>query len=85
VPRFEPRAFGPPSCYSTSFDFFQDKLKLDAILSLLSSITFSQCLVFTNFVTKAESFCEKLNQLGWPAIFIASSQDQLTRLNALNR
>ena len=63
----------------------QDKIKFEALLTLLASVTFSQCLIFTNFITKAESFCDKLNQHGWPAIFIASSQDQPTRLRALNR
>jgi superfamily II DNA/RNA helicase len=63
----------------------QDKLKFEALLTLLTSVTFSQCLVFTNYVIKAESFCERLNQHGWPAIFIASSQDQPTRLRALAR
>ena len=51
---------------------FQTDIKFKSLLALLNSVTFSQALVFTNFVLSAEAVCEKLEANGWPATYIAA-------------
>ena len=64
---------------------YQLDLKFGVLLDVLNSVTFSQCLIFTNYSLSAQTICERLNGNGWPAIFIAATlQDQYERLQALN-
>ena len=64
---------------------YQLDVKFRVLLDILNSITFSQCLIFTNYSLSAQTICERLNGNGWPAIFIAANlQNQYERLNALN-
>ncbi len=58
----------------------QMALKTTALLELLDSVAFSQCLVFSNYTTRAESMCARAVASGWPAEFIAASQDQVFKL-----
>lgn len=55
----------------------QNAIKTRALLELLDSVSFSQCLVFSNYAVRAEAMCEKAVMAGWPAEFIAASQDQV--------
>lgn len=59
-------------------------LKLKALLDLLASISFNQCLVFSNYSVRAQAMCEKAIAQGWPAVFISASQDQTERLKAIS-
>lgn len=60
-------------------------LKFKALLKVLSSVTFSQALVFTNYSLNAEAISEKLTASGWPAIYIAAAlQDQEERLRVMS-
>nr|CAD7201948.1 unnamed protein product [Timema douglasi] len=61
----------------------QVKIKLERLMELLSSVTFQQCVVFSNYQTRAESICNRLNANGWPAMSITGSQDQYARLKAI--
>ena len=64
---------------------YQLDIKFSALLDVLNSLTFSQCLIFTNYSLSAQSICERLNGNGWPAIYIAATlQNQYERLQALN-
>ena len=64
---------------------YQLDVKFSALLDVLNSLTFSQCLIFTNYSLSAQSICERLNGNGWPAIYIAATlQNQYERLQALN-
>ena len=64
---------------------YQLDVKFRVLLDILNSITFSQCLIFTNYSLSAQTICERLNGNGWPAIYIAANlQNQYERLNALN-
>lgn len=64
---------------------YQLDIKFGVLLDVLNSVTFSQCLIFTNYSLSAQSICERLNGNGWPAIFIAATlQNQYERLQALN-
>ncbi|PSN56877.1 hypothetical protein C0J52_00654 [Blattella germanica] len=61
----------------------QVKNKVKELLRILSSIPFKQCLVFTNYQTRAESICNQLKSLGWAALYITGGQDQYDRLEAV--
>ena len=64
---------------------YQLDVKFGALLGVLNSVTFSQCLIFTNYSLSAQNICERLNGNGWPAIYIAATlQNQYERLKALN-
>ena len=64
---------------------YQLDIKFGVLLDVLNSVTFSQCLIFTNYSLSAQSICERLNGNGWPAIYIAATlQNQYERLQALN-
>jgi superfamily II DNA/RNA helicase len=61
----------------------QFEIKCTSLLQLLSTISFHQCLVFTNYHTRAESLNNQLKANGWPSAYINGSQDQANRLTAL--
>ena len=58
---------------------------MDALLELLNTVSFSQALIFTNFALTAESMCLEATSQGWSAAFIAGTQDQVSRLEAVER
>jgi len=60
----------------------QTALKHAALLNVLSSVPYSQALVFSNYSTIAQSTSDFLNSRGFPAVFMSSGQDQ-TRRNAV--
>lgn len=62
----------------------QMKYKTEELTRILSNISFNQCLVFSNYQTRAESLSNNLNQKGWPSRFITGQQDQFTRLQAID-
>eukprot|EP00794_Sanderia_malayensis_P005996 gene5996-6692_t len=59
--------------------------KAEKLALLLSQVSFQQCLVFSNYHTRAEYLAEKLSKRGWPVAFIAGKQTQNARLNAMQR
>ncbi|RZF43140.1 hypothetical protein LSTR_LSTR012560 [Laodelphax striatellus] len=61
--------------------------KENQLMSILKSVPFSQCLVFSNYQTRAESICQKLRRKGWKNCceWIAGSQNQSTRLEVYDR
>ena len=61
----------------------QNQIKQLAILKILSSVPFTQCLVFSNYQLIAQSTADFLNSRGFPAIFISAGQDQMRRLQAI--
>jgi superfamily II DNA/RNA helicase len=61
----------------------QSQVKQAALLSLLSSVPYSQCLVFSNYQLVAQSVADFLNSRGFPAIFISGNQEQTRRLQAM--
>jgi len=61
----------------------QTAIKQGALLTLLSSVPYTQCLVFSNYSTIAQSTADFLNSRGFPAIFISAGQDQTRRLAAM--
>ena len=61
----------------------QSQVKQAALLALLSSVAYSQCLVFSNYQLVAQSAADFLNSRGFPAIVISAIQDQSRRLQAM--
>nr|XP_018909239.1 PREDICTED: uncharacterized protein LOC109038588 [Bemisia tabaci] len=57
--------------------------KLGRLLDLLKTTTFSQCLVFTNYITRVKTLSNKLTEGGFPASFLCSEQEQSERIQAL--
>lgn len=62
----------------------QTRVKNDELNNILSKIPFTQCLIFTNYQTLAESISNILNQKGWSSTFISAAQKQNKRLEAVN-
>ncbi|CAG9761617.1 unnamed protein product [Ceutorhynchus assimilis] len=62
----------------------QTKLKNDELLKILSAIPFIQCLIFSNYQTRAESVSNFLNRNNWSSIFMSAAQNQTTRLHSLS-
>ncbi|XP_018569587.1 probable ATP-dependent RNA helicase DDX20 [Anoplophora glabripennis] len=59
------------------------KFKNEELLNLFSMISFTQCLIFTNYQTRAESISNYLNQKGWCSMFISAAQSQPQRLETV--
>jgi len=59
--------------------------KVEGLVSILSSVTFDQCLVFSNYQVRAASLSSVLNSKGWPAAFISGSLDQNDRVSAMEK
>ncbi|XP_031557944.1 probable ATP-dependent RNA helicase DDX20 [Actinia tenebrosa] len=62
---------------------FQEKV--EHLLKLLSKVNFHQCLLFSNYQIRAQSLSSTLCAKGWPATFIAGSQTQEKRLQAMDK
>ncbi|XP_022908045.2 probable ATP-dependent RNA helicase DDX20 [Onthophagus taurus] len=58
-------------------------IKSKELIRLLSQISFTQCLVFTNYQTRAASVCNHLNRHGWNSLYISADQKQSQRLFAM--
>ena len=58
--------------------------KFKILLEILNKISFSQCLIFSNFSVRAEAICDKLEANGWPVEFLAGTMDQRDRIKSLN-
>lgn len=62
----------------------QLKVKNQRLNEILSKTSFTQCLVFTNYQTRAESVSNILNQKGWNSSFISAAQEQKKRLEVVD-
>ncbi|XP_052214029.1 uncharacterized protein LOC127832554 isoform X1 [Dreissena polymorpha] len=60
---------------------FEEKTK--ALVHLLSSVSFQQCLIFSNLQTRAQTLADVLNSKGWPTACIAGCLDQRDRNHAM--
>ncbi|KAK6634248.1 hypothetical protein RUM44_004859 [Polyplax serrata] len=58
--------------------------KCEELTRILSNISFKQCLIFSNYQSRAESLCSQLTKLGWPAVHINGTQSQTTRLKMMS-
>lgn len=59
--------------------------KVEVVTTILSSVEFQQCLVFSNLQTMAQNMADALNSKGWPTTCIAGSLDQKDRNLAMSK
>ncbi|XP_053377234.1 probable ATP-dependent RNA helicase ddx20 [Mercenaria mercenaria] len=60
---------------------FEEKCKV--LSNILSSVSFQQCLVFSNLQTRAQTLADSLTSRGWPTACIAGCLDQKERNHAM--
>lgn len=75
--------FKPVSFHPLPHKAFQEKCSV--LLGIIRKLPFQQCMVFSNYQTRAEHLCKTLNKEGWPCTYIAGSQVQTARLHAMNQ
>lgn len=61
----------------------RQQIKFTELLTILATVTFNQCLVFSNSQLRAESLCNALRASGWPVSYLTGGQKQSDRLKAL--
>jgi len=61
----------------------QNQIKQAALIKVLSSVPYNQCLIFSNYQVLAQSTADFLNSRGFPSICISAGQDQVRRLQAI--
>ncbi|KAJ8983858.1 hypothetical protein NQ317_016463 [Molorchus minor] len=61
----------------------QTKAKTDVILKILTRLSFTQCIIFTNYQIRAESISNTLNQKGHASLYISAARTQVERLAAV--
>lgn len=59
--------------------------KVKAIASILTTVPFKQCLIFSSSQQRAESYSNYLSNEGWPCEVIMGSQEQSTRLDIFKK
>ncbi|XP_054168157.1 probable ATP-dependent RNA helicase DDX20 [Oppia nitens] len=59
--------------------------KIQPLIEILSNVSFSQCLVFSNYQTRARMLCDKLNALNWKTEYISADKCQTERLKAISK
>ena len=67
------------SCPSSHLPNVQSDIKFKILPEILNQVSFSQCLIFSNYSVRAEAICEKLEANGWPVMFLAGIMDQRDR------
>ncbi|VEN58857.1 unnamed protein product, partial [Callosobruchus maculatus] len=63
----------------------QIREKTDELRRILSTVTYTQCLVFFNYQGLAESVTNVLNRCGWQAVCIHAGRSQPERLAAMEK
>ncbi|CAG5122131.1 unnamed protein product [Candidula unifasciata] len=59
--------------------------KIDAVVKILSSVSFQQCLIFSNLQTGAQNLQSELLSRNWPTTCIAGFLDQKERNHAMEQ
>ncbi|KAL3275726.1 hypothetical protein HHI36_020474 [Cryptolaemus montrouzieri] len=60
------------------------KNKNEELVKLLTKISFTQCLVFSNYQSRAETVSVTINRHGFHSAFISAAQTQQKRLETIN-
>ncbi|XP_035721843.1 probable ATP-dependent RNA helicase ddx20 [Vespa mandarinia] len=63
----------------------QVKLKVKELIKIFNKIPFKQCLVFSNYQSRAQSVCNKINSMGFSAAYITGNQDMVKRQQAIKK
>ena len=67
------------------FDHCVLSKKVDALLNVLASIPFNQCIVFINDKKRTKDICDTLKLRGFPSANIGGDQPQTQRLRAIEQ
>ncbi|KAK0180760.1 hypothetical protein PV327_003111 [Microctonus hyperodae] len=62
----------------------QVQIKIKELTKIFSSIPFKQCLVFSNYQSRAQSVCNYVNGLGFSSIYIVGNQEMKKRLQVID-
>ncbi|XP_047344123.1 probable ATP-dependent RNA helicase ddx20 [Vespa velutina] len=63
----------------------QVKFKVKELIKIFNKIPFKQCLVFSNYQSRAQSVCNKINSMGFSAAYITGNQDMVKRQQAIKK
>ncbi|XP_024947422.1 uncharacterized protein LOC107274407 isoform X2 [Cephus cinctus] len=63
----------------------QVEIKVQELAKIFGKIPFKQSLVFSNYQTRAQSVCNRINAMGLPAIYIVGNQDMKKRMDAIRK
>ncbi|KAK2579838.1 hypothetical protein KPH14_007523 [Odynerus spinipes] len=63
----------------------QVQIKIEELAKILNKIPFKQCLVFSNYQSRAQSVCNKINSMGFSATYIIGNQDMIKRQQAIKK
>ncbi|XP_076279914.1 uncharacterized protein LOC143208882 isoform X2 [Lasioglossum baleicum] len=63
----------------------QVQIKINELVRIFNKVQFKQSLVFSNYQSRAQSVCNKINSMGFTATYIAGNQDMQKRLEAINK
>ncbi|KAK0078920.1 hypothetical protein PV325_001932 [Microctonus aethiopoides] len=61
----------------------QVQIKIKELTKIISSIPFKQCLIFSNYQSRAQSVCNYVNGLGFSSIYIVGNQEMKKRLQVI--
>ncbi|XP_041458083.1 uncharacterized protein LOC121410215 isoform X2 [Lytechinus variegatus] len=61
------------------------EIKVIKLLKILTQVSFTQCLIFSNLQTRAQNLCDILCDSGWPSECISGAHEQSQRLLAMAR
>ncbi|XP_020279062.1 uncharacterized protein LOC109852373 [Pseudomyrmex gracilis] len=63
----------------------QVKIKMDELVKIFTNIAFKQCLVFSNYQSRAQSVSNNINSMGFSSSYISAHQDMNKRLEAIEK
>lgn len=67
-----------------SLDYLNFEAKIKPLLSILGDISFSQCVIFSNYQTRAKYLFDQLVASKWTVMHISGDMTQRERLEAIN-
>jgi ATP-dependent RNA helicase DDX20 len=62
----------------------QFQWKHEQLLRILNSLSFHQCIIFCNAITRSNTLVEKLRANGWPTKVMSAQLTQQERISAMN-
>ncbi|XP_046426261.1 uncharacterized protein LOC124182713 [Neodiprion fabricii] len=63
----------------------QVQIKVNELARIFSKIPFKQSIVFSNYQSRAQSVCNKLNTMGFSAIYIVGNQEMRKRIEGFKK
>ncbi|XP_043290196.1 probable ATP-dependent RNA helicase DDX10 isoform X2 [Venturia canescens] len=63
----------------------QVQIKVEELSKIFTKVPFKQALVFSNYQSRAQSVCNRINTMGFSAIYIVGNQEMTKRLDAIDK